>query len=55
MASLGKGRLPATSLGMRADPGYLLYARHITVQSLGEDIARNVGSSVQRQRFYSSF
>jgi iron complex transport system permease protein len=32
-------------------PIIFLYARHITVQSLGEDIARNVGSSVQRQRF----
>ncbi|MDD9271256.1 FecCD family ABC transporter permease [Paenibacillus sp. GCM10023248] len=33
-------------------PAIFLYARHITIQSLGEDIARNVGSSVQRQRFF---
>lgn len=32
-------------------PIIFLYARHITIQSLGEDIARSVGSNVQRQRF----
>lgn len=32
-------------------PVIFLYARHITVQSLGEDIASSVGSRVQRQRF----
>ncbi|SDO80481.1 iron complex transport system permease protein [Paenibacillus sp. yr247] len=32
-------------------PIIFVYARHITIQSLGEDIARSVGSNVQRQRF----
>ncbi|MGG1517519.1 iron ABC transporter permease [Paenibacillus oryzisoli] len=33
-------------------PVIFVYARHITVQSLGEDIANSVGSRVQRQRFF---
>ncbi|KRE70782.1 FecCD family ABC transporter permease [Paenibacillus sp. Soil750] len=32
-------------------PVIFFYARHITIQSLGEDIAQSVGSHVQRQRF----
>ncbi|WP_281884644.1 iron ABC transporter permease [Paenibacillus sp. YYML68] len=32
-------------------PLLLVYARHINVQELGEDVARSVGSTVQRQRF----
>ncbi|NEW08430.1 iron ABC transporter permease [Paenibacillus sp. SYP-B3998] len=32
-------------------PVIFLLARHVTIQSLGEDIARSVGSHVQRQRF----
>jgi iron complex transport system permease protein len=32
-------------------PVIFFYARHITIQSLGEDIAQSVGSRVQRQRF----
>ena len=32
-------------------PLVFIYSRHVTIQSLGEDIARSVGSRVQRQRF----
>ncbi|WNQ11907.1 iron ABC transporter permease [Paenibacillus aurantius] len=31
-------------------PATLLYARHVNIQELGEDVARSVGGRVQRQR-----
>ncbi|WP_159888193.1 FecCD family ABC transporter permease [Paenibacillus puerhi] len=32
-------------------PLLLIYSRHVNVQGLGDDVARSVGSAVQRQRF----
>jgi iron complex transport system permease protein len=32
-------------------PLVFVYSRHINIQELGEDVARSVGSAVQRQRF----
>ncbi|MFC5447657.1 FecCD family ABC transporter permease [Paenibacillus aestuarii] len=32
-------------------PAIFLLSRHVTIQSLGEEVARGVGSNVQRQRF----
>ncbi|MGG1600623.1 FecCD family ABC transporter permease [Paenibacillus naphthalenovorans] len=31
-------------------PAVFIYSRHVNIQELGEDVARSVGSSVQRQR-----